>query len=199
MPSLIYRSSFVYELSMMVLYGRHYGARYRAIADLIKTGSTVLDLCCGPAILYQRHLREKSVAYIGIDINERFVQRVIESGALGRVGDLRSAEPLPQADYVLMQASLYHFLPDPLPVLRRMREAAKQAVIIAEPVRNLTSSGLPMLGSFSSLLTDAGNGAEQARFNEQTLDELITDSFGGTRRSFLIEGGREKVYVLNVI
>ena len=33
---------------MLALYGRHYGARYRAVADLIPDGSSVLDLCCGP-------------------------------------------------------------------------------------------------------------------------------------------------------
>ena len=179
---------------MRVLYGRHYEARYEAIADLIEPDSTVLDLCCGPAVIYHRHLRLKRVAYIGLDINPTFVQRVIDGGALGSVWDLREARSLPLADYVLMQASLYHFLPNAMPVLQRMRNAAKRAVIVAEPIRNLTTSRLPLINSFGSLLTDAGNGLERSRFSEEVLDEVINKSFGSAK-SFLIEGGRERVYV----
>lgn len=195
MPSLIYRSPFLYELSMRALYGRHYEARYRAIADLIEPQSTVLDLCCGPAVIYQRHLRHKHVVYTGLDINETFVRKVIDVGGLGNLRDIRDPQPLPRTDYVLMQASLYHFLPDPRPVLSRMLEAATRAVIVAEPIRNLTTSRLPLIGSFSGLLTNAGSGSERSRFTEPDLDQVVTEVLGGTDGSFLINGGREKVYV----
>lgn len=65
MASLIYRSRAGYELAMFMLYGRHYSARYRAIANLIPYGAEVLELCCGPGILYERYLRYKDVAYRG--------------------------------------------------------------------------------------------------------------------------------------
>lgn len=183
---------------MRLLYGRHYEARYQAIADLIKPLSTVLDLCCGPAVIYQRHLRQKRVSYFGVDTNPGFVHKVFEAGAVGSVRDVRDPQPFPKADYVLMQASLYHFLPDPIPVLRRMLDAANDTVIIAEPIRNLTGSSLPFIGSLSSLLTDAGNGSEPSRFTETHLDHVITQAFGSAESSFLIEGGREKVYVHHI-
>ena len=75
--SLIYRNASVYELAMLLLYGRHYASRYRAISELIPDGSSVLDLCCGPALLYHRCLRAKDVQYTGFDINSRFIEQLI--------------------------------------------------------------------------------------------------------------------------
>ena len=107
--SLIYRSALIYELAMIGLYGRHYFSRYRAIADLIVPGSSVLDLCCGPGILYDRYLRQKSIDYTGLDINSRFIKRLNYRGINGKIWDLRKDEPLPLADFVIMQASLYGY------------------------------------------------------------------------------------------
>ena len=47
-PGLVYRSAAVYEAVMRLLYGRHYVARQRAVADLIPAGASLLELCCGP-------------------------------------------------------------------------------------------------------------------------------------------------------
>ena len=143
--SLVYRNALVYELVLLGLYGRHYPARYRAVADLIPDGSSVLDLACGPGVLFDRYLRARSVAYTGIDVNPRFVARVDRRGGRGVLGDLSDGRPLPEADTVLMQASLYQFLPDPAPVVRRMLRAARERVIIAEPVRNLATGPNPWL------------------------------------------------------
>ena len=183
---------------MVGAYRHHYFERYRQIAHLIPHGASVLDLCCGPGILYTRHLREKSVAYTGLDFNERFVHRVIRAGALGQVRDLRSDEPLPPADYVVMQASLYHFLPDPLPIFRRMLNAARRAVIIAEPIHNLATSRLPVLSYLGAVMSNPGSGAQPNRFDEKSLDDFVRRSFDGSYSSALMPGGREKVYILNV-
>jgi SAM-dependent methyltransferase len=193
---LIYRSPALYELAMLGLYGRHYPARYRAVADLISPRSSVLDLCCGPAVLYERYLRPKSVEYTGLDINETFVRGLKRRGVRAELWDLRDDAPLPPADSVVMQASLYHFLPDPLPVLGRMLGAARKQVIVAEPVRNLTSSRLPLLGPLSRLLTDPGVGRQPYRFTEVALDELIGSLYPRSPRTQLISGGREKIYVI---
>ncbi|MEU0543684.1 methionine biosynthesis protein MetW [Nocardia sp. NPDC005978] len=194
--SFIYRHETIYGLLMRGLYGRHYGARYRAIAALIPEGAQVLDLCCGPATLYTRHLRAKSVRYTGLDLNERFVAGLTAAGADARVWDLHSALPLPAADYVLMQASLYHFLPEPEPVLDRMLTAARQRVIIAEPIKNLTSSGNKVLARLGGRFTDPGDGASAHRFTEETLDELFRGYPEHIEERSLIAGGREKLYVL---
>jgi hypothetical protein len=95
-----------------------------------------------------------------------------------------------------MQASLYHFLPDPLPVLRRMLAAARRQVVVAEPVRNLTCSGLPLLGPLSRMLTDPGVGRQSHRFTEGALDDLMRGLCPRPPRTRLIRGGREKIYLI---
>lgn len=194
--SLIYRSSSLYELAMLGLYGRHYGSRYRAIADLIPDGSTVLDLCCGPALLYHRYLKHKAVHYTGLDVNPKFIDKLTSRGAAGRIWDLRSGTSLPQADYVVMQGSLFHFLPDAAPVVDRMLAAARKQVIIAEPIRNLASSKIRLLALAGKLMTNPGVGSHSHRFDEASLDRLFSRYSSSVVRSCLIAGGREKMYVL---
>jgi hypothetical protein len=193
--SLIYRSSTLYSAAMLGLYGRHFLARYRAVSNFIPAGATVLDLCCGPPFLYRHYLSPKSVRYFGIDLNARFVAEVIRAGGQGRTGDLRVAE-FPPADYVLMQASLYHFLPDPTWVIEHMLHSARERVIIAEPVRNLARSRNRLLSVIAARATDTGWGGEPSRFTEATLDAFFERYASRICTSFLIPGGREKVYVL---
>jgi SAM-dependent methyltransferase len=195
--SLIYRSSSLYELAMLALYGRHYGSRYRAIAELVPNGSSVLDLCCGPALLYHRYLRHKLVRYTGLDVNAEFIDRLTRRGASGQVRDLSSEEALPEADYVIMQASLYHFLPDPSPVMDRMLRAAKRQVIVSEPIRNLSSSDSRLVALVGKLLTDPGVGNHSQRFNEASLDQFFLRYRSLVQQSFLAAGGREKLYILS--
>jgi hypothetical protein len=196
--SLIYRNRTTYELLMRALYGRHYAARFRAVAELIPDGAAVVDLCCGPATLYTRFLREKSVDYLGLDINEGFIARLNAAGGRGQVRNLHSDTPLPQGDFVIMQASLNHFLPEPRPVIDRMLVAACSQVIIAEPVRNIATSGNKVLAMLGRRLTDAGGGAQAHRFTEARLDELLRDYGPRVVQQSLIAGGREKLYVLSV-
>jgi SAM-dependent methyltransferase len=195
--SLVYHSPLVYGLAMRALYGRHLAARYRAVAELIPAGSSVLDVCCGPGALHHRYLRRKRVDYTGLDVNRRFVARVNRLGGRGLVWDLTEDRALPPADTVVMQASLYQFLPDPGPVVRRMLGAARERVIVAEPVRNLSTGNVPVLSAYARRHTDAGLGARPLRFTEPTLDAFFASLGAPICRSFLTPGGREKVYVLD--
>lgn len=195
--SFIYKRAEIYELAMLLVYGRHYSSRYRAIADLIPSGSSVLDLCCGPALLYQRYLRKKSVQYTGLDINERFIDRLNKQGGWGKIWDLRSEEPLPSADYVIMQASLYHFLPDASPIVNRMLQAARKRVIIAEPIRNLATSNSKILSWLGRLSTNPGSGEQHLRFDEPSLADFFSAYSANVVQSIPIAGGREKLYVLD--
>ena len=191
--SPIYRSAALYELTMAALYRRHRAERLQAVADLIPRGARVVEACCGPGLLYRRHLRERDVDYTGLDISPAFVRRLARTGADARLWDLREARALPPAEYVVMQASLYQFLPDAAPVLDRMLAAASEAVIVAEPVHNLTSGPLarPL-----ARLGDPGTGPTPHRFDERSLEALFTAYADRVRRSFPLAGGREHAYVL---
>jgi SAM-dependent methyltransferase len=193
----VYQSHVLYGLAVRALYGRHLAARYRAVAGLIPAGSSVLDVCCGPGTLHERYLKPKNVDYTGLDLNPRFVARVSRLGGRGLVWDLNEDRALPRADAVVMQAGLYQFLPDPGPVVRRMRAAARERVVIAEPVRNLSTGNVPLFSAYARRHADAGLGPRPLRFTESTLDDFFALLGVPIRRSFLTPGGREKVYVLD--
>ena len=182
---------------MRALYGRHYAERMRAVADQVPAGASLLELCCGPATMYRRYLRERAGTYIGLDVNARFVARLRQAGIDAREFDLSDpALQLPGADVAIIQASLYHFLPDAGPIVDRMLAAARELVIVSEPVRNLASSDLPLVGRLGKRAADPGVGGHEQRFSEPTLDQLMERYRERTRTSFLIPGGREKVFVL---
>jgi len=196
--SLIYRSAVGYELLMRALYGRHYSDRMRAVAAEVPDGAEVLELCCGPGTLYLRHLRSRTRGYIGIDVNPGFVEQLKRRGVDARRLDLAASDdPLPDADVVILQASLYHFLPDPERILDRMLAAARERVILSEPVRNLASSDLPLIGRLGRSAADPGVGGHAQRFTETTLDALMARYRERILKSFPIPGGRERVYVLS--
>jgi SAM-dependent methyltransferase len=182
---------------MIALYGRHYPARFRAIAGLIPAGSSVLELCCGPGILFSRYLKAKAVRYTGLDINRRFLAEVTRRAGRALNWDVQADRPLPRADRVVMQASLYQFLPDAGPVVRRMIAAARAQVIIAEPIHNLSDSGLAVLAACARRHTDAGLGARPLRFTRQTLEAFFDRLALQPSHRFLIPGGREEVYVFD--
>jgi SAM-dependent methyltransferase len=196
--SLVYRSAVGYELVMRALYGRHYGDRLRAVAAEIPDGASVLELCCGPGTLYTRLLRGRVTGYIALDVNDRFVAALRRRGVDARVADLtQSWEPLPSADVVVMQASLYHFLPDASGIIDRMLEAAAQRVIVSEPVRNLAASTNPVIGMLGRRAADPGVGGGEDRFTAETLGALMERYHGRISKTFDIPGGRERVYVLD--
>ena len=195
---LIYRHPLLYEVVMRLLYGRHYRSRSLAIADLIEPESSVLDLCCGSGLLYHQYLWPKNVTYTGLDVSRPFVEALNKQGVRAMEWDLQSPAPLPRADYVTMQSSLCYFLPDPVPVIERMLAAANKAVIIAEPIRNLSTSRSPLVARIAVKLSGPGGDRAQ-RFNEQSLDKLFEGFSSRLTRSFKIPGGREKVYVLNAV
>jgi len=196
--SLIYRSATGYELLMRALYGRHYSSRMRAVAAEVPPGASVLELCCGPATLYRRCLRGRVSGYVGIDVNPGFVTMLRRQGIDARRLDLAAPEgDLPRADVAIMQASLYHFLPHAEEIVDRMLAAARQRVIVSEPVRNLAASRVPIVRLIGRRAADPGTGGHATRFDERTLGALM-DRYGErVVKSFAIPGGRERVFVLS--
>ena len=181
---------------MRVLYGRYYAARDAAVAALVPDGASVLELCCGPARLYLRELRGRIGSYVAIDASALFVDRLRRRGVDARQADVATAE-LPLAEVVVMQASLYQFLPDAEPMLRRMRAAATRSVIVAEPVRNLASSRVGVVARLGAGAAATAQGAQAQRFDAASLGELMARFGDGVLSCTTIPGGREHVYVLS--
>lgn len=180
---------------MRVLYGRYYPARDAAVAAQVPDGASVLELCCGPGRLYRRELRGRTGSYVGIDANPRFVDSLRRRGVDARRADVATA-PLPTADVVVMQAGLYHFLPDAEAMLERMRAAARTSVVVSEPVRNLASSRWSVVARLARAGTVTGDGAHPQRFDAASLAALMTRFGSAVTYSAPTPGGREQIYVL---
>ena len=100
-----------------------------------------------------------------------------------------------------MQSSLYQFLPDPRPILDRMLVAARNQMIITEPVRNVADSNIPPLAWLDHKMTNPGTGDKPRRFNEALLDRFFEPYLksGHLSVSCLIAGNREKLCILNAV
>ena len=174
---------------MRVRYGRHYADRMRAVANEVPHGASVLELCCGPGALYTRCLEPRVGSYVGLDRNPAFVKRLKRRGVDAHVADLTRSDPrLPDAEVVIMQASLYHFLPRPEPLLDRMLAAASDRVIVSEPLNHRSSNG--RRGDHAAVPEAA------RRFTATALDALFDRYRARVIKAALIPGGREKLYVL---
>jgi hypothetical protein len=130
-------------------------------------------------------LRQKNVLYTGIDINPRFIERLRARSATGMLRNLSAEAPLPRAEYVLMQASLYHFLPDASPVIERMCATAEKQVLIAEPIRNIADSRFTPLAFLARKFTNPGTCDQPRRFNEARLDSLL-NPIGSTGKCYIV-------------
>ena len=85
---------------------------------------------------------------------------------------------------------------DEIRALTQALEAAHERVIISEPIRNLATSGLPLIGRLGRAGADPGVGSHAQRFTEETLDGLLSGYRERIVAAFKIPGDREKVYVL---
>ncbi|MFH1742226.1 MAG: methionine biosynthesis protein MetW [bacterium] len=190
MRSPTYWHPLFYQTAMRLLYGRGFADRYRAVASAIPTGCSVVDICCGDAYLFRRFLSEEAVTYLGLDINPVFVRWLLRRGVPAREFDVRS-DAIPEADVILMQASLYQFIPDERKILDKMVSSARRCVVLAEPIKNLSTSSSPVLSWLGRRLTDPGTGEVPSRFDTDRLGRLVepykTDMFE------LIAGGRESL------
>jgi hypothetical protein len=190
--SLIYNHRAAHHLLLRLLYGRYFSARYEAIASEVPAGSAVVDVCAGDGYLYLNYLCAKPVQYQALDISPHLVRWMQRHGIRARQFDVWR-DAVPAADVVIMQASLYQFLPDAAPVVEKLLRAARQRVIIAEPVRNLASSDNPVLRLIGRHLTrpEAGGGTYQAdRFDRVSLMAMFRQ-FPALERCCELPGGRE--------
>jgi len=195
--SPIYWHPFLYACCIRLLYGRHFDARYKAVADRVPGNASVFECCAGDAMLYTRYLSSKQVRYAGGDANDTFVRAGRKRGVeLIRHDILRDA--VPQADCVILQGSLYQFIPGEKAVVDKLLAAAKERLIIAEPIINLASHHNPIIAFLGQVGANPGSGKAEHRFTEQTLDRFMLANFRGQiREAVTIAGGREKMYVLS--
>lgn len=193
----IYSSRMVYRLLMRFLYrGGGYGDRYRMIAERVSSGARVLEVCCGDCYLFEHYLRAKSVMYTGLDISEPFVRAAKQNGIDARVFNVWLDE-LPRSQVVIMQASLYQFIMDARRIMNRLLDAAEERLIVAEPIKTLSTSHNRLVSGLSRFLTQpagAPAGYNGDRFDKAELLKLFEES-PCLEETVLLPGGAEMIGV----
>ncbi|MCH8980219.1 MAG: glycosyltransferase [Armatimonadetes bacterium] len=97
-----------YDFAMRRLYGVNYTRTFAEVARRIPAGASVVDLCSGTCRIERDFLRTKGCDYIGLDVNADLIMAARRAGVKVRRFDLLS-EDVPEADYVIMCSSFYHF------------------------------------------------------------------------------------------
>jgi glycosyltransferase involved in cell wall biosynthesis len=189
--SPIYWDATGFDLVMRSLYGPALDLTYSEVAERIEGGTSVVDLCCGTARLFRDHLQTRGCAYVGLDFNSQFVLQMRRKGVSTRFFNALTDE-VPSADYVTMISSFYHFRRNAGEVLARMKASAQKAVIISEPVQNLTNHASP-LGPVAAWLTNPGVGDFDQRFDLSEF-KAFAEAHGATEFSYR-EGDRNAVAV----
>jgi len=192
---LVYRSPMLYHFFIWGLFRGNFNNRFKTVSDLIPEGASVVDVCCGDPFLYRKFLKKKNVKYIGLDINPVFIAEANRQGVDVRFFDLEANERLPEADYVVMQGSLYQFIPFQDDVIRKMKAAARKNVIITEVMYSLSGNVNPALRWLGEKMTNPGTGPKPLRFDHAKLDAIMSKHDVITKDSTC--GGLEMLYVLN--
>jgi len=167
----LYRFPRLYSFLMYVLYYPHYEESYKSIASLIPQNSSVVDVCCGNTKLFQ-YLKPKNITYIGLDSSYSFVNYAIKKGIKIKLCDVVNDE-IPQADYIILQRSLYQF-ENPLALVKKLLRASKKQAIISESVRNLESNSF-VKAFLSPLITFlvGTHHDKHFRFTEESFKSLL--------------------------
>ncbi|MEH2238948.1 class I SAM-dependent methyltransferase [Nostoc sp.] len=192
MKSLIYSNPTFYNITMRLIYGKGFHNRYKSIASLIPENSTVLEACCGDCYLYKHYLLPKNVKYTGLDINRNFISSAKKSGINVIYHNLLSSDYIPETEYIIIQASMYHFLPNDVDfIYKKLFEATKKEIIIVEPIKNFSTSSNWIIKLISRYLANPGTGHATQRFTATTFQEFCYRYSGNLKNLFKIANGRE--------
>ncbi len=198
MRSIVYWNAFSYNIIMRLLYPGGFKDRYAKLAALIPDDVSVVEICCGDCYLYRNYLSEKKIKYTGLDINPSFIAKAKKNGIDVYRFDLNQAKEIPKAEYLIMQASLYQFLPDAAGLMKKLLAAAQKKVIIAEPVKNLSTSQNSLTRFIAKRLSNPGTHHQMERFNEQSFVAFCNAFSDGLTSISASANGKELIAVFDV-
>jgi len=177
MRSPMYYSPAVYEFFIQRM---HSSERYEHISRLVGE-RTVLELGCGTGILQDKLERTKS--YMGIDLNEKFVEHGRRNGRNVRLMDINSYDPKEEDGWeVVVLIDVLHHLPYYEKLLGRLLRSGKE-VVVCEPFHSLPGFLTPFLFIVDS---DGINDIRKVRWHKK--ESLL---------EFVREMGAHEVVLLN--
>ena len=176
------------------MYGKYYKKRYKQLASFIPPNVSVTDLCSGDSALYRFALRGRN-KYTGIDINPLFNQnnqniKIIKADII--------KYSIPTSDYVIIQGSLYQFIPNHKVIIDKMLDIARCKVIISEPIINFVNSKNRIISTIAKYGANPGTGHKNYRFTSKLLKNYIQKYYNGYLENIaFIAGRRDMVIILN--
>ncbi len=165
MNSPIYWHPKIYEIVTKILYNKNYVKRYKEIGKEAKD-LEVLDLCCGDCKL-SNFIRN----YRGIDFNKNFVEAINKKNINIELRDI-SSQNIPKSECIIMQGSLYQFIPNHEKIIKRILNESIKKAIISEPYINMASSKNRILAFIGKLFTKTSKMHEK-RFTKKELIVLF--------------------------
>lgn len=171
----IYSNRLLFQLTMRLLYGVNFSARYKAVAKYVPDRSQVVDVCSGDSYIYTKYLREREIDYLGLELNP-LRQHAQKKGVTVREFDLWK-NTVPISDIVILQASLYQFIPDQKKIVSKLLKSTRQRLIIAEPITNLSSSRNPLIANLAKKLTMPGKSSSETQYQGERFNRATLISF----------------------
>ncbi len=168
MKSITYWHPFFYKILMKLLFRESYNVRYLEIANLIENNSSVIDICCGDAKLYE-FLKKKNVKYTGVDFSKTFYNYLKKKKIDVINIDIKNEEIPIKADYVVIQSSLYQFIPNHIDLVKKLLAVSKKYLIIQETVISYTTSSNKFLSIIGKFLNNPGDGYKTKRLDRKKL------------------------------
>ncbi len=190
----IYSHPYLYRLGMRLVYRSEYRQRYAMLAEQIAAPSQVLEVCCGDLVLHTVLERRGFLrSYQGLEINPGMLALARKRNVPVKPVDVRTSHALPKAEVVIMQASLYQFHGIAESLLARLWAAAERQLIIAEPVRSLSSSPNAFVRWLGRLASRTEDEVHLFRYTEADLVALYARCGIPITRMSSTSGGRELV------
>ena len=124
---------------------------------------------------------------------EYFIKNAKKKGLNAILADISQIERFPKADICIISGSLYHFIHEINLLLRKMLDASPK-IIISEPIENL-SSQKNIIGVISKILTNAGKGHENFRFDKNSIIEILNKYSDSHQFSYKIVSSKRDILI----
>ena len=95
----------------------------------------MVDVYCGDNYL-QSFFENKNIEYLSLGFNPAFINFSSKLGINARLFNIYK-DDIPSADYIVMQTSLYQFIPNHDQIPQKLYQAADKYLIIAETLKSL--------------------------------------------------------------
>lgn len=188
MKSPAYWSSACYEVFLKYIWRQTKNIQEQqgqAVVKWIPKGAQVVEVAAGTGRFYRHALAGHVGNYLAIDINPPFVNYLKKQGIDATVADIRT-DAVPPADVVIIISAFYHFKEMAPAILDKLLAAARDRLIILEPV--VRQMILPnWRHRLRAALVNIGEGPIYHRYQKEEL-EVLCRAHGTLEYSELLPG-----------